>query len=131
MVVFILSRNLSSKRIAGDIQSDIENITGFNVKCEHNKNWCEQKLRIFDEIKNKKRAETSRIIIHPDVKKQNGQPVTLNDIIDSIGFGNGVTTTQLKLKNGEKIPVVYCVFPHGSEGAVNSKLAQLKGICTQ
>ncbi len=38
---------------------------------------------------------------------------------------------RLKLKNGELIPCVYCIFPHSQEVTVNSKLVQLKGICMQ
>lgn len=131
MVVFILPRNLASNRDAGDIQNDIEDAIGFNVKLEHNKNWREEKSQIFNETTNKKRTILPVIHIHSDVKKANGQILTINDIPNSHSFGNGVTSTHLTLKSGEKIPVIYCVFPHANQAAVNSKLAQLKTICTQ
>lgn len=129
MVVFIIPRNILSVRHSGNIQDEIENVTDFNIKCEHNQNWRENKTFVYNEVTNKKRSELSIIIIHPDIKKLDGNQLTINDITKFHSFGNGVTTTHIKIKSGEKIPVVYCVFPHSSQSAVQAKLAQLKTIC--
>ena len=122
MVVFIMPRNVSFSN-AGDIQKEIEDATGFNEMCEHNKEYCERKTEIF------KRSETPIINIHPDVKKKDGQTLTVNEIPEHEAFGNGVHSYQMKLNNGERIEIVSIVFPHSSEGSIRSKLAQLKTIC--
>lgn len=129
MVVFILPKKLSSNRTPTDIQNDIEDSVGFNIKLEHNRNWREEKSQIFNELTNKKRTILPKIRIHSDVKKSNGQRVRLADIQDFESFGNGIHSYIMKLKNGENIAIVSCVFPNGSEATVNSKLAQLKEIC--
>lgn len=157
MVVYILPRNLASLRDSGDIQKDIENVVGFNIKLEHSINWREEKTAVIDQnaelneietmstmlqreptdaekmaIRDKhKRIEVPIIHIHPDVKKVTGQPVTLTDILIPERFGNCITQTQLILKNGEKVPVTICVFPHASEFNVNAKLIALKNLVVQ
>lgn len=66
------------------------------------------------EKSNKLKSATKQndtIEIHADCKKKNGSKLEIKDIIDSHGFGNGITVLSgMRLKSGEKIPVVIMVF---------------------
>ena len=131
MAVFIMPRDITSGTDAGDIKKDIENTDTFNEKVEIDNEWCEGKTFVFNEKTRKKRTEQPVIIIHQDIKKKDGKKLSLNDIEDSTGFGNGCTVTQLTIKTGEKVPCCFVVFPHARKTAIEAKLTKLKSICTK
>ncbi len=163
MVVFLFTWNRNPNRKSGDIEKDIENPVGFNIKCEHNPNHREEitgiydgvqeaierenasiinamtptkdKINLFEEFKSinqrNKKSQLPRIIIDDDVVKFDKTKLKVEDIADSISFGNRTSQLELRLKDGQVVFVNACVFPHASENAVKAKIAQLKGICEQ
>jgi len=74
---------------------------------------------------NKNANKNDVIIIDPNLKKADGNPVTPNDLPDDIAFGNGITVLGgLHLKNDERVACVFFVF----EDTVGINLAQLRTI---
>ena len=68
------------------------------------------KEKSLNKLKSATKKDSS-IAIHADCKRKDGKKLDKNDIIDSHGFGNGITVLSgMTLKSGEKIPVVIMVF---------------------
>jgi len=91
MLVLIFPRNLRSLRDAAHVERDIEAI------------------RPLEHVANNRATKLHRINIHPLLRKADGTRVTVADIVDTFSFGNGITMDYILLKNGEKIPAVWCV----------------------
>ena len=58
------------------------------------------------------RKETCTLSIHTQCKKKDGSVITVDDLPDNMGFGNGITCLGggLMLKSGEKVPCVIAIF---------------------
>ena len=78
-------------------------------------------------FKNKSGTKNDNIKIDTDLKKKNSQTVTITDLPDKIGFGNGVTVlrTGIRLKNGEHVPCVFAVFDNDTDVT----MAKVKASC--
>jgi hypothetical protein len=73
----------------------------------------------------------SKIIIHNDVLKFNGEKLTIDDIPESFTFGNGMSATEMKLDDGQHIPMIICVVPHSEENTVKNKIEDINKICNE
>lgn len=98
------------KRDAGQIQKDIQKLTGVNKQCVHDPKIC-ARLKNGDTISIDNALAFNEDYIH-----------------NHTGFGNGVTCTHLTLKDGRQVSVVISVFATPLTGP---EILKLQNYCKQ
>lgn len=76
-----------------------------------------------------RRPGTRKVLISPNLVKDDGSPVQLADFPDNFSFGNGVTTNSwVTLRDGSMRVLSWVVFPDASEASVRANEAALRQL---
>jgi hypothetical protein len=74
-------------------------------------------------------AGTRKVVVSPDLLKDNGKPVRLADFPEGFSFGNGVTTNSMvRLRDGSVRVISWAAFPDASEATVTAKADTLRQL---
>lgn len=125
LTVYILPYPTKMDVDAGNIHESLVAIVG--QEFVDGRNLGASKLGQYDNDGNTlSTGDRIKFVIHPDVKKNDGTPLTADDISENMLFGNAVTIGGILLKDDSTIDATIIVADQHYNSLLESKMSEMK-----
>lgn len=132
--VYIFPRDVHKFQVADELAADIRQIAGIRLAMDAGPDSGASKQGIYDRDGNLiiRNATATEFYISPDLKKPDGSAVTVDDLIDSMSYGNGLAIADIAIKPKNvgddhiSIPAIWFVVGEPDVPAADAKIGLIK-----
>lgn len=130
--VYIFPRDIHKFQYAGELASEIKQLAGIRLAMDYGQTTGAAKQGIYDINADIAVPNGTEFYISPDLKKPNGTPITVDDLVENMSYGNGLTVADIGIKPDKEgddmitVPAIWFVVGEPDIPTTDAKVEMIR-----